>query len=256
MDTNLISITLVAYNAEETIKKTLESISSQQYVNFEIIFVNDASTDKTLEIMQDFKESYPSIPCTVLTNASNLGITKSRNKALSYAKGSFIAVIDSDDAWTSPLKLKTQLDFLKSNPDFCVVGTQMSVIDKNHKVLKTTSYPQKDEDIRKSFLIKNQFCHSSVLVRKTVSATYDESLYIWEDYDLILKLGQEHKFANLPNVMVNYLYHKRNLSLAKKLKLISTELKIIKRYKDKYPSYATGVFKRVIKYILTLLNLK
>lgn len=256
MEKDLISINIIAFNAEQTLQNTLHSVSSQQHVRMEVIFVNDASTDNTLKIIQDFKDSYPTIPTTIITNKENLGITKSRNIALTYSKGSFIAVLDSDDTWSSPLKLKSQFDFLTAHPDYYIVGTQANIVDETSKVLKTTSYKNTNTEIRNKMLILNQFCHSSILIRNTIGMQYDESLYIWEDYDLILKIGSKHKFANLPDIMVNYLYKTRNLSIKKKFKLTTTELEIIKRYKDTYPNIFAGYVKGMFKYILILLNLK
>lgn len=256
MDKDLISINIVAYNAERTLRNTLNSVSSQQHIKMEVIFINDASTDKTLEIIQEFKDSYPTIPTTIISNKVNLGITKSRNLALSYSKGSFIAVLDSDDVWSSPLKLKSQFDFLNSNPDYFLVGTQANIVDEKYKVIKTTSYKCSDEEIRNKMLLLNQFCHSSILMKNKENLTYDESLYIWEDYDLLLKIGSTHKFANLPDIMVNYLYRTKNDSIKKRFKLNKTEIEIITRYKEKYPNVALGYFKGIVKYILILLNLK
>ncbi len=256
MDKDLISINIIAFNAEKTLPNTLQSVSSQQHVRMEVIFINDASTDKTLEIIQEFKDSYPTIPTTIITNKNNLGITKSRNSALTYSKGGFIAVLDSDDMWISPLKLKSQFDFLNSNPEYYVVGTQANIVDETYKVLKTTSYKCRDEEIREKMLLLNQFCHSSIMMRNQENLTYDESLYIWEDYDLLLKIGSTHKFANLPDIMVNYLYKARKNSLKKRLKLNNTEIEIITRHKEKYSNVMLGYFKGVIKLFLILLNLK
>jgi glycosyltransferase involved in cell wall biosynthesis len=189
MEKDLISVTIIAYNAEKTLQNTLNSISSQQHVQLEIVFVNDASTDSTLEIINDFKIEHPSIPCTIITNQTNLGITKSRNVALSHAQGNFIAVLDSDDVWSNPYKLKKQLDFLNQNPDHILVGTQIHVVDLNGMILKTTQYKTEDSEIKNKMLVLNQIAHSSILMRK-INMTYDESFSIWEDYDFFLTLGK------------------------------------------------------------------
>lgn len=256
MEKGLVSITVIAYNAENTLRGTLNSISAQQHVKMQVVLVDDKSNDKTLEIMEEFKDSYPSILCTILKNESNMGITKSRNLALSLCKGEYIAVLDSDDFWISPLKLRTQLEFMESNPDCRIVGTQANIVDMAHKVIKTTSYSCDDTEIREKMLILNQFCHSSILMKHTQDIKYDDSFYIWEDYEMILKTGMTGKLANLPDVMVSYLYKKRKLPLKKRFLLTHAEIEIIKKYKKEYPNYTIGYLKGIVKYVLNLLNLK
>lgn len=255
MDQNLISIHILALNAEKTLIKTLESVKAQQGVVFEIIFVNDASSDSTLSIIETFSKENSHIPCTIISNETNLGITKSRNLALQNSNGKYIAVLDSDDEWVNPNKLSKQLSFLLKNKELIAVGTQMNIVNNAGEIIKQTKYKTTDFNIRKKFLISNQIAHSSVLFKKT-NLTYDESLYIWEDYDFFLKLGQQGKLANLNQVMVNYTYNPRKYSFSRKIKLISTEIEIIKKYRKQYPNFLLGYSKRIFKYILTLLHLK
>jgi glycosyltransferase involved in cell wall biosynthesis len=255
MDQNLISIHILAYNAEKTLSQTLQSVKVQQGVVFEIVFVNDASSDSTLSIIEQFKKENPYIPCTIISNQTNLGITKSRNLALQNSKGNYITVLDSDDIWIEPMKLSEQLSFLLKNKEIIAVGTQMNIVDNTGEIIKQTKYETTDSNIRNKFLISNQIAHSSVLFKRT-NLRYDESLYIWEDYDFFLKLGEQGELANLNQVMVNYLYNPQKYSFSRKIKLISTEIKIIKRYKKQYPNFWFGYSKRILKYILTLLHLK
>lgn len=255
MDKNLISINIVAYNAEKTLSKTLEGVKSQLDVMVEIIFINDSSTDSTLSIIEKFKEENPHIPCTIITNQINLGITKSRNIALKESNGNYIAILDSDDVWVSPIKLISQLNFLLSNSEYGIVGTQMNIVNQSGLILKTTKYKLTDKEIRGKMLILNQFGHSSILMKKPITQ-YNESLYIWEDYDLILSLGSEYKFSNLNEYMVNYLYSPKKYSFFKKIKLTATELQIIKKYRKLYPNFWVGYCKGLIKYILIFLHLK
>ena len=255
MEKDLISVQIVAYNAEKTLGKTLESALAQRDVSFEIVFVNDASTDATLEIAEQYKQDNPNVSFTILTNQSNQGITRSRNRALKASNGSHIAVLDSDDTWTSPDKLAKQLAFLEANPKCVIVGTQMDIILTDGTRVKRTQFETNDAAIRSKILTFNQFCHSSVLMRN-VGQAYDESLYIWEDYDILLTLGQRGMFANLDTPMVDYLFVPKKYSFRGKLKLIRTEFEIIKRHKKKYPNFWLGYFKRIIKLVLTLLHLK
>ncbi len=255
MDKNLISVNIVAYNSEKTLSKTIESVLSQKEVVFEIVFVNDYSTDSTLQIIETFKKNNPQINFTIISNSQNLGITKSRNIGLSNSVGNFIAVIDSDDVWIKDTKLKEQLDFLIQNTDHIMVGTQINLIDTVGNILKSSQYKIEDKKIKNKILILNQFAQSSVLIRK-INFKYDESFSIWEDYDLFLKLGIKNKLANINEIMVNYLYAPKKYSLEKNIKNTSTEMQIIKRYKKYYPNFLIGYGKGIVKYILFYLHLK
>jgi glycosyltransferase involved in cell wall biosynthesis len=255
MEKNLISVQIVAYNAERTLANTLDSVFAQRDVTFEIIFVNDASTDSTLEIAQSYKSAHPGIPFTILSNQTNQGITKSRNIALKASKGSYIAVIDSDDTWTSTLKLSTQLAFLEANPELIAVGTQMDIVREDGTVVKRTEFETEDASIKKKLLVFNQFCHSSILMRN-IGQTYDESLYIWEDHDMFLRLGQIDTLANLNKSMVNYLFIPKKYSLARKLRIMRNELLIMQRHWKKYPGLLHGYLKIMTKFVLTLLYVK
>ena len=254
MDKDLISVNIIARNAERTVARTLDSVFTQQDVRMEIVFINDASTDSTGAIAEEYKAK-AKIPFTIIANQTNLGITKSRNKALEASTGSYIAVIDSDDVWTSPTKLKRQLAFLGQNRGHIVIGTQMRLVTADGKGLSQTTYPHTDTEIRNSMLVFNQFCHSSILMRN-LGQRYDETLYIWEDYDLLLGLGLQGSLANLDEVMVDYLYVPRKYPFLKRFRLLSAEFRIIRRYKKKYPNYALGYLKRVVKLALVLLHLK
>ena len=255
MDQNLISINIVARNAERTLARTLDSALSQQRVRIEIVFVNDASTDSTLGLAEEYKAKHPDVPFTIISNPQNLGIAKSRNLALKASKGAYIAVLDSDDTWTSDSKLAKQMAHFAHNPDCVVVGTQMRLVYDDGTVAKATSYATKDRSIRSKMLVFNQFCHSSIVMRN-LGQTYDETLHIWEDYDILLTLGQRGSFANLDEALVDYLFVPKKYDFKRKLRLIRTELQIITRHHKKYPNVLIGFLKRVVKLGLTLLHLK
>lgn len=255
MENNLISINIVAYNAERTVGKTLSSVANQQNVSMELIFVDDCSTDSTLNIVKEFQQTYPRIPCTIISNPSNLGITKSHNIALEHSKGNFIAILDSDDVWSSPQKLKKQLGFLLAHPEYAAVGSQMNILNTEGTILKTTQFKTDDTAIRNKMLILNQIAHSTVLMRNQ-NLKYDDSIYIWEDYELFLRLGINHKLANIDEVLTEYLYQPKKLTLKQKLKRASTEIEIIEKYRKNYPNFWIGYGKGIVKYVLILLHIK
>ena len=106
----LVSIIMPAFNAKAYIAQTLTSVLEQTYTNWELIVVDDHSTDNTLDIVHEFSSKYPQIKC--FQNELNLGAAVTRNKAIKEAKGDYIAFLDADDLW-HPEKLEKQVQFMK-----------------------------------------------------------------------------------------------------------------------------------------------
>jgi glycosyltransferase involved in cell wall biosynthesis len=112
METPLVSIITPSFNSEKFIAQTINSVQNQTYSNWEMIIVDDASTDATAQIIIDFLKNDSRLVFHRLSLNSGAGVA--RNKALDFAKGRFIAFLDADDLW-KPEKLKKQVDFLQSN---------------------------------------------------------------------------------------------------------------------------------------------
>ena len=108
----MISVIIPVYNSEKTIEKSLISIKNQTWSgDFEILIVNDGSTDKSAEIIQNYQQKNPEQNITLI-HQENVGVSRARNAALKIAKGDFIAFLDSDDEWL-PQKTERQVQFLK-----------------------------------------------------------------------------------------------------------------------------------------------
>ncbi|HIC32028.1 MAG TPA: glycosyltransferase family 2 protein [Flavobacteriaceae bacterium] len=127
----LVSIITPMYNSEKFILKTIGSVVNQTYTNWELILIDDRSTDNTIKIVEDFKSKYANIK--LLQNDTNLGAAKSRNKAILEAKGDYIAFLDADDLW-KPNKLDLQIQFMQTHN--CDVSfSSYEQIDENGKPL-------------------------------------------------------------------------------------------------------------------------
>lgn len=124
---DLVSIIMPSYNTGKYIKETIESVLAQSYTNWEILLVDDFSTDNTEEVLSQFKDKR----IRFFKNEKNSGAAVSRNKALREAKGKWIAFLDSDDLWT-PDKLKKQIDFMEKN-NYHFSYTNYLEIDSNSK---------------------------------------------------------------------------------------------------------------------------
>lgn len=227
---------MCTYNRAHYIGQAIDSVLSQSFSDWELLIVDDASTDTTEEIVRSYEDSR----IVYIKNESNLGITKNRNKALSLAKGEYIAVLDSDDYWIDNAKLEKQVAFLDAHPMYALVGTQMEIVDSAGKKIKKEYFPTMDFLIRILLLLKNMFAHSSVLYRRKEILNlggYDDTLPIWEDYDLWLKIGRSYKFANLSTCATAYRTHDLQSNTNKK-EIGKKALKDIqKRYKGIYFGY-------------------
>ena len=161
----LISIILPTHNGAVTIAAAISSIQAQTYQQWELIVINDGSTDETSDIVKKYQVDDARI--TLIEHPHNLGIQKALNQGLLLARGSFIARIDDDDRWGDTEKLSQQVAFLELNPEYVLVGTGVIVVDEvaKNELLRYIP-PQSDESIRRSILGKNFFVHSAVLFSK------------------------------------------------------------------------------------------
>ncbi len=234
----LVSIMMTTYNRAELISEAIESVLLQTYQNWEMIILDDASTDNTRDVIERWLDKDARI--IYLPSSINLGISKNRNRGFLTSQGKYIAVLDSDDFWIDPKKLTRQVDFLEKNPEYVVVGTNVAVVyDTTNTPTAEFIYTTNDGEIRSRLLWRNQFTHSSVLIRRQIldDKPYDESLPIWEDYDLILRLGQKGKLANLPYKMTAYRRHSANISKTARHNGARVHLSIIRKYRNNYPNY-------------------
>ena len=175
----LISVLLSVYNDDKNIKTSIESILSQSYKNIEVLVIDDCSTDKTYEILQDIKDSR----IKIYRNKDNQGLTKSLNILIKESKGQILARQDSDDI-SLPTRLEVQFKNLhKSQLDACTTRAYI----KNSK----RSIPRLSHLLPVSFVIKykNPFIHGTLMVRKNAImdiGMYDENIKYAQDYKLFI----------------------------------------------------------------------
>ena len=130
IDEPLVSVLLNCYNAQKTISKAINSVLSQTYKNIELIVWDDASKDKTLEIVKSFKDKRVKL----FENKFNIGLGKSRLKAIKKLNGDLIAIIDADDFYENE-KIKKQVSVFQKNPQVSICATWSKILDENFKKL-------------------------------------------------------------------------------------------------------------------------
>jgi glycosyltransferase involved in cell wall biosynthesis len=248
-----LSIILPTYNGEKYLERAIKSVLVQSYRDFELIIIDDCSTDRTPLLIQKYAQLDKRV--RPLRNSHNLGIQKTLNHGLNEATGEFIARIDDDDFWTDTNKLKNQIEFLESNPDHVLVGTAVIVVDENSKELLRYQNPLADAEIRNVILYRNCFAHASVVFRRlpaVAAGGYSELplTHRVEDYDLWLKLGTMGKFANLPDYALGFTMRSGSISWSNKRAQLRQAIAIIERYKAFYPRYRISKIKAWTRYIL------
>jgi glycosyltransferase involved in cell wall biosynthesis len=248
MDKNLkplVSVQICTYNRADLINQAIQSVLNQTYKNIEVIVMDDASIDKTEEVVKNFNDQR----IKYFKNSKNFGIAKNRNLSVEKSNGKYIAILDSDDFWNDNKKLENQIKFLEENPGYAVVGTQTNLVNMNGEKIGEIKSAKTDKKIRSKILLQNQFVNSStVILRKVIieSGKYNPEYLPNDDYDLFLRIGKNHKFANLPDFSTSYrignVSYMSNKKLAAKI-----HHKIIKRYKNDYPNYWLALLKSYLR---------
>ena len=204
MDTSLnitpkITVLLPVYNCELYIKTAVESILNQTFTNFELLIIDDASTDATVSILKKFDD--PRIQ--LIEKPLNSGYTNSLNYGLKIAKGQYIARMDADDI-SYPERFARQIAYLDNHPDVVVCGTTYKIVDNDKKII----LPQDHEAIKIGLLWGNCVSHPSVMIRKKIvddfSIRYDTSKEPAEDYDMWVRLLSIGKLHNLKEILLEY----------------------------------------------------
>lgn len=259
MDKNInkpiVSIILPVYNGAKYVKLAIESVLQQSFSDFELIIINDGSTDGSLEIIKSFKDSRIKI-----VDQENKGLIKTLNEGIALSRAEYIARIDADDIWSSPEKLIKQIEYIRKNTTCAVVGTYSKVIDENGKEISNLEYPKTDQEIRSKILTKNCFIHPSVIFNKEVcikAGGFNEQEKYIEDYGLWLRMGQFGTFANIPEYLMSYRLHSESVTQRQNLTQSQKSLELIKKFKTLYSNYIKGCIKWNIKlFLLKTIGLK
>jgi len=204
-----VTVLMPVFNEQKYLRNAVNSILNQTFKDFEFIIVNDASTDKTLEIL----ESYSDPRIKIYTNKKNIGVAKSLNVGLKMSKGNYIARQDADDISTSD-RLAIEAAFLDSHPDYAVVGTFPQVIYENSDKIRYGKRPIEDIEIRRTLKTKNCIVHGSAMIRMKCLldvGLYDEAMEKSQDFELWLRLSQKYYLRNIAKFLYVLRLHNKNL---------------------------------------------
>ena len=199
----IVSVIMPVYNGEKYIAEAIESILNQTFQNYELIIINDASTDNTVNIIENYKDSR----IRLIQNNSNLGLGLVRNIGLNNARGKYIAWLDSDDI-NMDTRLEKQVNLLENNPNIGLCGTWVKTIGNAENVWK---FPIQSDFIKSNMLFHNCFAASSVMLRREIiiKHKYFFSLeYLFaNDYEFWEKISNHCNIANIPEILTYYRLH-------------------------------------------------
>lgn len=210
----VISVVMSVYNGKRYLHDSVDSILNQSFKDFEFIIVNDGSNDGGLEILLECQAKDPRI---IIVNQSNIGLTRSLNRAIELARCEYIARQDADDI-SVPARLEKQLNFIKARPEMAMVGCLSDVFTADGVIRKCSDLEFSGRGIKQYLASRNLFMHGAVMMRKSCLMRvgyYREFFRHSQDYDLWLRLSQYYDIGLLPEHLYQYRVTPEAISVAR-----------------------------------------
>lgn len=219
---------MAAFNAEKYISEAIQSILDQSFTDFELIIVNDGSTDTTKEKIKAFKDER----IKYFENDGNHKIILTRNKLLNLAKGKYIAWLDADDISTKN-RLLEQFNFMENNPEYGICGSWAIIIDENGNKLNEIWKPiNHSESIKFQMMFLNNFITSSVFMKnfRFEKYSFSEKWNLGEDFNFWLQIIANYKSTNLKKALTYYRINSSGATLNGQKKMDENKIEIIDNY--------------------------
>jgi glycosyltransferase involved in cell wall biosynthesis len=209
-----VTVLMPVYNAGAYIAEAIDSVLKQTFTDFELLIVNDGSTDNTAEIIRSFSDAR-----IVVINQANKGIAAALNAGLSKAKSGYIARFDADDICL-PERLQVQFNFLNDHPEYVLAGGDAEYIaaDGEH-LFYFTCVGHTNEEITKKIYFQCPFIHSSVMYRKDAvikAGGYSLHAHNFEDYFLWIQLKKYGRFCNLRRRLIKVRFNPSSATIDEK----------------------------------------
>lgn len=209
----LVSVIMSVHNGEPYLREAIDSILAQSLTDFEFLIVNDYSSDNSRKIIVSYDDSR----VRLVDNSTNLGLTKSLNKALALSRGQYVARMDADDR-SHKERLAKQVEFLNENPRVAVVGTQIQPIDAEGKAIRKGGSRKAVDPVALAWhwIFDNPLAHSTTLFRREIiwekMKGYDETFRTSQDFELWSRVAHLYEVCNLDEVLVDFRLHENSVS--------------------------------------------
>ena len=197
-----VSIILPVYNTQKYLSECIDSVLQQTHSNFELIIVDDGSTDDSWATIEAYQKLDPRI--NGIKNPRNLGLNETVNKAIKVARYSLISRLDSDD-YMFPKRLELQVEFMKKNPGCVILGAQCELIDEEGRFISKLPYPLSHQEVMNQIFMFNPFSGSSIMANFKLLPKdflwFDPNIALAEDLDLYFRASGYGTLENLPETL-------------------------------------------------------
>lgn len=220
-----MTVLLPVYNGEKYVGGTIESILTQSFEDFELLILDDGSTDHTPQILAACARRDPRIR---ILRHENRGVGYTLNRGLMEARGQLLAEIGADDL-ALPERLAKQVEFLSRNAGHVLVGGYLQIIDHNDTPIGLRRYPTSDRRLRSALALYNPFASPSIMYRRVealAAGGYSSRFRACEDYDFVLRLAKHGLIANIPEPLTAYRLHADATKTTKTLRQLRDTLDI------------------------------
>ena len=252
----LVSVLMPVHNGSRFMRLAIESIMSQTYRNFELLVIDDGSTDDTWKILNKYKQKYPD-KIRLYRKPEQTGAFASVNLLFPIMKGAFIAPMDSDDI-SHPQRLEKEVNYLESHQKVIVVGSNAKIIDAGGRTTGAKIYPSDHNNIYRAFALINPIIHPSCMIRRSLlphrGYLYHTQFGVNSDYYTLFNLLSYGKFANIPELLFSYRIHGANSSLEnlreRFLTISRIRFQAVKKLNYTFPIKAIPMF--LVQYCIAL----
>ncbi len=195
-----VTVVIPVYNRPQYVREAIESILRQTYSDFELLVIDDGSSDGTGEVVR----SYANDRVRLVRHERNLGIPRTRNDGVRLARSEYVAFLDSDDV-ADPMRLERQVAFLDSHPDYAAVGAWVSWMNADGRpISRVKRKPVSSSEIAALRLLRSGVENSASMARTSILRDYwhNEAYDVASDYELWARIAARYKLSNLPEVLV------------------------------------------------------
>lgn len=221
-----VSVLMPVHNGAKYLAEAIKSILRQNFIDFELLIIDDGSTDEIEKVIGQFSDSR----IVFVRNSENVGVASTLNRGIDLARGRFIARMDSDDI-SMPYRLQKQVEFLGQHPQVAVVGSWVEIFGSNGTWKEHR--PCKPEVVKASLIFDTPFFHPSVMLRKEIlqqhCLRYDPSFSCSEDYELWTRVVRHGDLDNIPEVLVRMRHHEESVTHSKQETMRQQTLVILSR---------------------------
>lgn len=208
-----MSIVMAVCNGERYLREAVDSIVAQTFSDYEFIIINDGSTDRTLEMLEELSRAESRIH---VVSHDNIGLTKSLNAGLALARGDFVARMDADDI-SMPRRFEAQLAEFERSSNLVLLGGEVELISEDGFSLGPRRHPLREAEIRRRLLLGDggALTHPVVMYRRATAMAiggYDERFVTAQDLDLFIRLAEQGGIANLRDVLLKWRQHGQSVN--------------------------------------------